>query len=66
MAKNIDWDALHRECAMRILQAQLSRVGTSTEKKWHKLQVETSIQLADEYIKQMKERYEGEEENGSN
>lgn len=56
MAKNIDYDAIHTEVAMRILQAHQSRVMTDTDEKWHQKQVAIAFQYADEFVKQLKER----------
>ena len=59
MAKsNIDWDAVHRDTAMRLLSTYVGGFGTSTDEKYRPRQVATCIAYADEFVKQLKEREE--------
>ena len=56
MAKNIDWDAVHRETAMHLLAHLAGGFGTSKDERYRPVQVATCIAYADELVKQLKAR----------
>ena len=54
--KGLNWEEFRCTVAKDILTALLSRMGTSTDDKWHNSQISTAVQYADELIYKLKHK----------